>query len=61
MTTFYQGLDVSYKEHIGKVDFVSNQYITICICQLEERSRSVCILVYPHQWQDVRLLKESEK
>ena len=61
MTTFYQGLEVSYNEHVGFVDFVSSQYITICISQLQERSRSVCILVYPHQWKDVRLLKESEK
>jgi hypothetical protein len=61
MTTFYQGLEVSYNEHIGFVDFVSNQYITVCIQQSEERSRAVCILVYPHQWKDVRLLKESEK
>jgi hypothetical protein len=59
--TFYQGLDVIYNEHIGKVDFVSTQYITVCIQQSEERSRDVCILVYPHQWKDVRLLKESEK
>jgi hypothetical protein len=59
--TFYQGLGVTYNEHIGKVDFVSTQYITVCIQQSEERSRDVCILVYPHQWKDVRLLKESEK
>jgi len=52
---------VTYNEHIGKVDFVSTQYITVCIQQSEERSRDVCILVYPHQWKDVRLLKESEK
>jgi hypothetical protein len=61
MTTFYQGLDVKYRDHIGVVDFVSEKYITICINQSKNRLKEVCILVYPSQWKDVQLLKESEK
>jgi hypothetical protein len=61
MSIFYQGLNVKYKDHVGFVNFVCEKYITICINQLGHRSRDVCLLVYPSQWKDVQLLKESEK
>ena len=61
MTTFYSGLDVKYKEQVGFVHFVCEKYITICLGQSEHRSKDVCILVYPSQWENVQLLKQSEK
>ena len=61
MTTFYSGLDVKYKDHVGVVNFVCEKYITICIKTFEHKSRDVCLLVYPQQWKEVQLLKESEK
>ena len=61
MTTFYQGLEVKYKGQIGKVDFMCDKYITICVRRLDHRSRDVCMLVYPSQWKDVELLKQSDK
>ena len=61
MTTFYSGLNVKYRNHVGRVDFVSEKYITICINQSENRLKEVCILVYPSQWKEVQLLKQSEK
>ena len=61
MTTFYQGLEVRYKQHVGFVDFVSEKYITICLRKFDERSKDVCILVYPKQWADIKLLKQSDK
>jgi hypothetical protein len=61
MTTFYQGLNVKYRDHVGVVEFICDQYITICIKRLEHRSKDVCLLVYPNQWKEVQLLKESEK
>ena len=61
MTTFYSGLDVKYKEQVGFIDFVCDKYITVCIKTFNDRSRSVCLLVYPNQWKEVQLLKESEK
>ena len=61
MTTFYSGLDVKYRDHVGVVDFVCEKYITICINQSENRLKEVCILVYTNQWKEVQLLKESEK
>ena len=61
MSTFYSGLKVKYGDHVGVVDFVCEKYITICIQQLEHRSKDVCLLVYPQQWKNVQLLKQSEK
>jgi len=61
MSTFYEGLNVKYREQVGVVDFVCEKYITICINQLEHRSRDVCLLVYPQQWKEIQLLKQSEK
>jgi len=61
MSTFYLGLEVKYKNHIGVVNFVCEKYITVCIKTYEHRSRDVCLLVYPDQWKEVQLLKESEK
>jgi hypothetical protein len=61
MNTFYSGLNVKYKDHVGVVDFVCEKYITICIDKLEHRSKDVCLLVYPQHWKNVQLLKESEK
>jgi hypothetical protein len=61
MTTFYQGLHVKYKDHVGVVEFICDQYITICIRRMDHRSKDVCFLVYQSQWKDVELLKQSEK
>jgi hypothetical protein len=61
MTTFYSGLSVKYRDNVGVVDFVCEKYITICINRLEHRSKDVCLLVYPEQWKEVQLLKQSEK
>ena len=61
MTTFYSGLNVKYREQVGVVDFVCEKYITVCIKTFEHKSKNVCLLVYPSQWKEVQLLKQSEK
>ena len=61
MTTFYKGLNVKYKDHVGVVEFICDQYITICIQRLEHKSKDVCFLVYQSEWKNVELLKQSEK
>jgi len=61
MIAFYQGLEIRYKDHVGFVDFMCDQYITICLKQLDHRSRDVCILIYPSQWKEIQLLEQSEK
>jgi hypothetical protein len=61
MTTFYSGLEVRYKENVGFVDFMCEKYITICLGKSSHRLRDVCILVYPSEWKNVELLKQSDK
>lgn len=61
MTTFYSGLAVRYKDYNGVIDFICDQYITICLRKLEHRSKDVCMLVYSPQWKDVKLAKQSDK
>ena len=59
--TFAKGIEVYYRGMHGVVDFICEKYITVCICRLEHRSKDVCILVYPSQFDDVTLIKESTK
>jgi len=59
--TFAEGIEVHYRGMYGVVDFVCEKYITICINRLEHKSRSVCLLVYPNQYSEVTLAKESGK
>lgn len=57
-----EGLEVYYKQMYGIVRFVSEHYITVCVKTFpNERVRDVCLIVYPQQYKDIVLLKESEK
>lgn len=60
--TFSEGLEVQYKDFIGTIRFVCNSYVTLCINQFpEEKRRDVCILIYPSEFDKIKLLKESTK
>ena len=59
--TFAEGIEVYYRGSHGVVDFVCEKYITICIDKLGHRSKDVCLLVYPCQYDEVTLAKESDK
>jgi len=59
--TFAEGIEVHYRGMYGRVDFVCEKYITICVCKMEHRSKDVCLLVYPEQYNEVTLAKESSK
>ncbi len=54
--SFYEGLEVQYKEFSGFVKFVNEEYITICINTNKNPLRDVCLLVYPNQWAEVKLI-----
>lgn len=60
MTPVY-GLEVIYKDHMGIIRFVDDEYITVCISEFPDRSRDVCIVVYKKDFKHLRLLKESDK
>ena len=58
---FTQGIEVYYRDYYGKIAFVGNQYLTLCICEFAEKVRNVNLLIYIDQWKDIKLKKESEK
>ena len=45
--TFASGIQVKYKNCTGVIEFVCDEYVTICIETYEDKFRSVCMLVYP--------------
>ena len=63
MERFYKGQFVIYDNTYGYVNFISEEYITICIREynkppeVAEHSRNklhqVCICVFPHDWDKV--------
>lgn len=59
---FAEGLIAQYKDHIGKIRFISENYLTLCINTFpDEKVRDVCILIYRDQYKHIKLIKESEK
>ncbi len=61
VNSFYEGLEVKYGHNIGTIRFICETYVTICVNTYDHRSRDVCILVGRHHWNEISLLKESEK
>lgn len=61
MTSFHNGLEVRYKDHVGVINFICEKYITICMVDADHKLKDVSLLVYRNQWKNVRLMKESEK
>lgn len=59
--SFTSDLWVQYQEWIGKIKFVSNRYITICINPEVNKEKQTHILIFPENWNQVSLLKESRK
>lgn len=63
MNRFYKGQFVIYDNTLGYVNFISEEYITICIKEYNKPSeeaehsrsaiRQVCICVPPSQWDNV--------
>lgn len=61
MSIFCEGLNVKYKNFYGKIRFVDNSYVTICIREGSRKVNDVCILVFSNDWKKIQLIKESEK
>lgn len=59
--TFAKGIEVYYRGMHGVVSFVCEKYITVCIRKMEHKSKDVCLLVYPSQYGEITLVKESGK
>ena len=59
---FSTGIIVSYKTHVGEIRFVDENYLTVCISvNPDDRVRDVCLVIPKQNWDEVRLIKESNK
>ena len=60
MTDFHLGQSVTYKDFTGYINFISDEYITICIREYtppaeetkhsKQQQRQVCLCVFPNDW-----------
>ncbi len=60
MTIFAEGIQVKYKNHIGVIEFICDEYVTVCVKTYEDTYRTVCMLVYPNQWKDIEIVGDYE-
>jgi hypothetical protein len=59
--SFAEGIIVQYKQWVGEVRFVCDEYISVCVRIGDNRVNDVCVLVHRNDWNQVKLLKESDK
>jgi hypothetical protein len=50
------GTEVYYEGMYGTIDFVCDSYMTVCVCKSPDKSRDVCILVYPQNQNKLELV-----
>ena len=60
MMTFTKGIQVEYKKCTGVIEFVCDEYVTVCIETYDDKFRSVCMLVYPDEWKDIEIVGDYE-
>ena len=42
------------------IEFVSDEYVTVCIETYDDKFRSVCMLVYPNEWKNIEIIGDYE-
>ena len=62
MKSLEVGMPVRFKEHEGTIEFICDQYITMCInCKPNEdphclrKINKCCILIYEYQWDELEI------
>jgi hypothetical protein len=58
--SFTEGIQVKYKHRTGFIEFVCDEYVTICVETYDDKYRTVCMLVYPDQWKDIEIIGDYE-
>ena len=63
LSDWIQGEIISWKEHTGYVNFISEHYITMCIREYDKpeevaehskrNTNQVCLIIYPQYWHEV--------
>ena len=62
MAQFSQGVRVRYKHHIGIISFLCETSLSIKVHEFPgEPIRDVMIVVSRSDWENIKLIKESEK
>jgi hypothetical protein len=59
--SFAEGIIVQYRDWVGEIRFVCDEYLSICVRVGNNRVNDVCVLVHRNDWNQVKLLKESGK
>jgi hypothetical protein len=59
--SFAEGIIVQYRDWVGEIRFVCEEYISVCVRVGNNRVNDVCVLVHRNDWNQVKLLKESGK
>ena len=57
---FTEGIPVKYKNCTGVIEFVCDEYVTVCIETYDDKFRSVCMLVYSDEWKDIEIVGDYE-
>ena len=58
---FSEGLSVKYRDTYGVINFLSEKYLTLRIKEGTRPVNDVNILIYKENWEEIKLIKESEK
>ena len=63
MSDWIQGEIISWKGMTGYVNFISDEYITMCIREYDkseecaehsrQKQNTVCLLIFPNDWSEV--------
>ena len=57
-----EGIQVIYGKYYGTIAFVGEEYLTLCIRTRDNTMISdVCMLIYKEDWDDIQLIKSSER
>jgi hypothetical protein len=59
--SFAEGIIVQYRDWVGEIRFVCDEYLSICVRVGKNRVNDICVLVHRNDWNQVKLLKESGK
>jgi hypothetical protein len=60
-SVFAEGVVVQYRNWVGEIRFICDEYASVCTSVGVHRSSDVCVLVYKRDWEEMKLFKESHK
>ena len=52
-----EGLEIDWRGHVGKIKFITDEYLSLCIYRQDGSTSDTCLVVYKHQWEEIKLLK----